>query len=70
MCEFLYLAYNTQRYNCGYSHGYLCKNWRLRHPYALQPPTVLDSQTYEQYEAELANFNMRKNYIEGVHVKT
>lgn len=49
--------------------SYLRKYERLRYSYAPQPPTEFDTQSEDEYNKELIDFNIRKNYVEDVHVK-
>jgi hypothetical protein len=49
---------------------YSCKNARYRFPFCPQYPTENDDQTYEHYIDDLIKYNMRSNYIEGMHVST
>lgn len=46
------------------------KNARYRIQYCPQPPTVNDEQTVEEYQNLLNSFDIRKNYIDGLHVMT
>jgi hypothetical protein len=46
------------------------KNARLRFSHAPQPPTDHDTQAMGEYAAELAEFNRRRKYIEGLHVNS
>ena len=46
------------------------KNARLRFSHAPQPPTEHDTQSQNEYMAELAEFDRRRKYIEGLHVNS
>lgn len=61
---------DTLKYHCDHSYSFLRKNERLKYPYCPQSPTKLDNQTILEYENELLEFNQRKNYVEGCHVKS
>lgn len=61
---------DTIKYHCDHSYNFIRKNGRLKYPFAPQHPTPKDSQTKDEYLKELEEFEIRKNYIEGVHVKT
>jgi len=61
---------DTQLYHCDHTYSFLRRNERLRYSYLPKPPTGLDKQTQSEYQAELHAFNLRKKYVEGVHVKT
>lgn len=61
---------DTLKFHCDHSPSYLRKYERLRYSYAPQPPTEFDTQSEDEYNKELIDFNIRKNYVEGIHVKT
>jgi hypothetical protein len=61
---------DTQSYHCDHTYDFLRKSARLRYSYAPQEPTECDIQSKEEYLKELLDFKVRKNYIEGSHVKT
>lgn len=60
---------DTLKFHCDHSPSYLRKYERLRYSYAPQPPTEFDTQSEGEYNKKLIDFNIRKNYVEGVHVK-
>lgn len=61
---------DTEKYHCDHSYSFLRKNERLKYSYCPQPPTKLDDQTDEEYDSFLMEFNQRKNFVDGCHVKT
>lgn len=60
---------DTEKYHCDHTYSFLRKNERLRYPYCPQPPTPLDRQSELEYKAELHEFELRKNYVEGSHTR-
>ncbi len=60
---------DTMKYHCDHSYTYLRKNDRLKISYRPQPPTMYDSQNQPDFQAELAQFDKRRDYVEGNHVK-
>lgn len=61
---------DTARYHCDHSFRYLKKNERINtYSYKPQPPTAYDSETPSDYQAKLAMFNARDNFVEGLHVQ-
>lgn len=61
---------DTIQYNCDHTYSFLRKNERLRYPYCPQPPTRKDEQTEAEYNIEIQQFELRKQYVEGSHTKT
>lgn len=61
---------DTLKYRCDHSYQFIRKNDRLQYSYCPQPPTPLDSESYEEYEDMLYKFNKRKDYVEGCHVRS
>ena len=61
---------DTKLFHCDHSYSFLRKYERLRYPYSPQPPTDFDSQSTAEYIQEKAEFQNRKNYVEGCHVKS
>lgn len=60
---------DTKIYHCDHNYKFLRKNERLKYPYCPQLPTMLDFQTEAEYIQEFLEFNKRKNYVDGCHVK-
>jgi len=60
---------DTKIYHCDHSYPFLRKNDRLKYSYCPQTPTKFDSQSIIEYESELAEYDNRKKYVEGCHVK-
>ncbi|SDH73445.1 hypothetical protein [Desulfosporosinus hippei] len=60
---------DTQKYHCDHTYSFLRKNERLRYPFCPQRPTPSDRQSELEYMAELHDFELRKNYVEGSHTK-
>lgn len=61
---------DTETFHCDHSYPFLRKNDRLKYPYCPQPPTKNDDQSINDYENDLYQFNKRKDYVEGCHVKS
>lgn len=58
---------DTLLYHCDHSYPLLRRSERLRYPFAPQPPTNSDWQNYYDYLSDSANFQKRKDYVEGSH---
>jgi len=60
---------DTKEYHCDHTYDYLKKYQRIQkfshHP---QVPTKHDSQSFVDYQEELAKFDARKKFVEGLHV--
>lgn len=61
---------DTLLYHDDHLYSFARKNERLRFPYSPQPPTINDDETFEEYETLLAEFERRKDYIEGIHTNS
>lgn len=61
---------DTRYYREDHLHEFSKKNARLRFSHSPQPPTENDTQTTAEYNAYRDEFMRRKNYINGLHVKS
>jgi len=67
--DFESIEQDTKQFHCDHTYPFLRKNERLSYPFCPQPPTKFDNQSEKEYNNELADFNNRKNYVIGSHVK-
>jgi len=61
---------DTLLHHSDHSYPFLRRLERLRYPFAPQPPTDSDWQNHYEYLSDNANFQRRKDYVEGSHVKS